>query len=100
MMDKYYKEAYRLWELLNQKQEFSVYDEIQDIGDGYEIFCKILFVFALRYFSFESDQETAVIMEGSRFVSSGYHFKDWRLDVTDEYLPGQFWMNQIGKDRP
>lgn len=87
MMDKYYKEAYRLWELLSQKQEFSVYDEIQDIGAGYEIFCKILFVFALRYFSFEPDPETDTIMEESRFVTSGYHFKDWRLDVTDEYIP-------------
>lgn len=57
MMDKYYKEAYRLWELLSQKQEFSVYDEIQDIGAGYEIFCKILFVFALRYFSFVQGRE-------------------------------------------
>ena len=86
MMDKYYKEAYRLWELLNQKQEFSVYDEIQDIGAGYVIFCKILFVFALRYFSFKPDQETDTIMTEGRFETSGYHFKDWRLNIKNKYI--------------
>lgn len=87
MMDKYYKEAYRLWELLNQKQELSVFDDIQEIGVGYEVFCKILFVFALRYFSFKLNQDTDTVMVGSHFGTLRYRFKEWQLTITDEYIP-------------
>lgn len=87
MMDKYYKEAYRLWELLNQKQEHSVYDEVQEIGRGYEVFCKILFIFALKYFNYEPDDPEATIMKGDKFIPCNYRFKDWLLDIEDEYIP-------------
>lgn len=87
MMDKYYREAYHLWELMNRKQEHSVYDEVQEIGRGYEVFCKILFVFALKYFHFELDDTDAVIMQGDKFAPCHYKFKNWRLDIEDEYIP-------------
>ena len=87
MMDKYYKEAYRLWEVLSQKQEYSVYDEVQGIGSGYEAFCKILFLFALKYSNFVQDNSDTTIMIGSRFTPNRFHFKDWILDIEDVYLP-------------
>lgn len=86
MMDKYYKEAYKLWELLNQKQEYSIYDEVQEITDEYEIFCKILFAFALRYFHFVANDQTADIMEGGKFLDNQYHFEYWRLSIKNEHV--------------
>ena len=48
MMDKYYKYAYELSELMLNRQEVNPYEAVQDITGEYALFCKILFIFALR----------------------------------------------------
>lgn len=86
MMDKYYKEVYRLWELLNNKQEYSLYDDVKDIDIEYEIFCKILFLFSLKYFHFEEKNQQADIFQGGKLLLSEYYFKYWNLAVKDIFL--------------
>ena len=86
MMDKYYKEAYRLWELMSQKKEYYVYDEVKDIDREYEIFCKVLFLFALKYFHYEGRVQRADIFKEDKLLSNEYYFKYWNLEVGECYL--------------
>lgn len=86
MMDKYYKHAYRLWELMSNEQKVSAYDGIQIITDEYTIFCKVLFFFALKYFHFEPVNETTDIMENDKLLGTQYCFKYWNLSMHEEHI--------------
>lgn len=86
MMDKYYKEAYRLWELMNNKKEYSLYDDVKNIDIEYEVFCKVLFLFSLKYFNFEARNKQTDVFRGGKLLSSEYYFKYWNLVVNDLYL--------------
>ena len=44
MMDKYYKYAFELSELMLNRQEVNPYEAVQDITGEYALFCKILFI--------------------------------------------------------
>lgn len=86
MMDKYYKEAYRLWELMHSNKEYSVYDDVKDIDREYEIFCKVLFLFALKFFHFDNRKEYADLFQNDKFINNEFRFNYWNLQVKDLYL--------------
>ena len=81
MMDKYYKYAYKLWDLLENRQEASPYDTVQEISSEYDLFCKILFIFALKYFHFAPDNIDANIFSGQAFEEISYSFGRWHLQI-------------------
>lgn len=84
MMDQYYKEAYRLWELMSKRNESPVENPAKEITDEYEIFCKVIFVFALRFFRFEPDEPDAYIMQNGRFMKDiKYSANYWQVVVND-----------------
>ena len=84
MMDKYYKYAFKLAELMQNRQEISPYEMVHDVDEEYELFCKILFLFALRYFNYEADDPSLDIFDGHKLVDTHYHFGKWHLRV-EEY---------------
>lgn len=84
MMDKYYKYAYELWGLMENRQEVSPYEAVQDIGGEYDLFCKILFVFALKYFHFELDDELADVFSDQNFEEVKYSFDKWHLSIENK----------------
>lgn len=86
MMDRYYKYAYELWELMQNRPQASVYDGIQEITNEYTIFCKILFIFALKYFRFEADDIEADILENNKFLTVGYSIDRWHITLNDVYI--------------
>ena len=84
MMDQYYKEAYRLWELMSKRTESPVENPAKEITDEYEIFCKVIFEFALRFFRFEPDNSDADIMQNGRFMKDiKYSANHWHVVVND-----------------
>ena len=84
MMDQYYKEAYRLWELMSKRNESPVENPAREITDEYEIFCKVIFVFALRFFRFEPDEPDADIMQNGMFLKDiKYSANHWHVLVND-----------------
>ena len=83
MMDKYYKYAYELSELMLNRQEVNPYEAVQDITGEYALFCKILFIFALRYFNFELSNPTEDIFEGETLLNTTYNFEKWHINLTD-----------------
>lgn len=84
MMDKYYKYAYHLSELMLNRQEVSSYDTVQDVTGEYGLFCKILFIFALKYFHFKLVDSSADIFENDRLQNVRYDFDKWHI-VLSEY---------------
>lgn len=84
MMDKYYKYAYELWGLMENRQEVSPYDAVQDISGEYDLFCKILFVFALKYFHFELDDDMADVFAEQNFEDIQYSFDKWHLSIKNK----------------
>ncbi len=83
MMDKYYKYAYELSELMLNRQEVNPYEAVQDITGEYTLFCKILFIFALRYFNFKLSDLTEEIFEGEKLLNITYNFKKWHIILSD-----------------
>lgn len=81
MMDKYYKYAYELWGLMENRQEVTPYDAVQNVEGEYALFCKILFIFALRYFQFEPDEAGADIFVGEELGNISYSFDRWHLSL-------------------
>lgn len=84
MMDKYYKYAYELWGLMENRQEVSPYEAVQDIRGEYALFCKILFIFALKYFHFELDDENADVFSNQIFEPIKYSFAKWHLLIKNK----------------
>lgn len=86
MMDKYYKEAYRLSEILRDRQEVSPYDTTQEVRGEYALYCKVLFIFALRYFNFEPDSTEPDLFNEEQLIKTDYHFKKWRLSIEEQFV--------------
>lgn len=81
MMDKYYKHAYKLWNMIETPSEVSVFDELEDLDGEYQLFCKTLFLFALRYFNFAADMPEKNLFVKDKLQSVTYNFKDWNVLV-------------------
>lgn len=88
MMDKYYKQAYRLWNLLEESREETIFDGIQDVTNEYSLFCKILLVFALRYFNFQTEDDEVDLFEGQDFTDCIYSFEKWNIQLHGIDVPG------------
>ena len=86
MMDKYYKQAYRLSELMLNRQEVNPYEAVEDITGEYELFCKILFIFALRYFNFSISEPGADIFHGEALQNLVYDFKKWHVEISEHEI--------------
>lgn len=83
MMDKYYKQAYQLWGLLGTNEESSVYEGVQDVTYEYALFCRVLFVFALRFFNFRTQRDDVDLFEGTHFTDAIYSFAKWNVVFND-----------------
>ena len=83
MMDKYYKFAYELSELMLNRQEVKPYEAVQDITGEYALFCKILFIFALRHFNYELSDPADEVFEGEKLLSTTYNFEKWHIILSD-----------------
>ena len=86
MMDKYYRYAFDLSETMLSRQEVNPYDTAQEVEEEYSLFCKVLFLFALRYFNFILCDESQDIFEEERFLKTSYYFRDWKLNIKDIYV--------------
>ena len=86
MMDKYYKEAYRLFEILRNRQEVSPYDATQEVTGEYALYCKVLFIFALRYFNFKPDTDEPDLFDEEQLSKTDYHFKKWHLSINEQHI--------------
>ena len=86
MMDKYYKYAYQLSELMLNRQDVNPYEAVQDITGEYALFCKILFVFALRYFNFVISDPTDEIFENEKMLDVEYNFGKWHIMLSDHMV--------------
>ena len=82
-MDKYYKYAYELSELMLNRQEVNPYEAVQDITGEYALFCKILFIFALKHFNYELADSAEEIFEGEKLLNTTYSFKKWHVVLAD-----------------
>lgn len=83
MMDKYYKYAYRLSELMMNRQEVNPYETVQDITGEYALFCKILFFFALKHFNYTAENPLADLFKNDKLSDVRYGFKRWHLDLSE-----------------
>lgn len=85
MMDKYYKYAYKLWELVSDRQKVKPYDPVKNIEGEYDLFCKILFLFALKYFQFEQDVDSNVFCK-ENFEKNIYTFNNWHIEINNHIM--------------
>ena len=87
MMDKYYKQAYYLSELLNSQQEIdNSFEAVQEITSEYSLFCKILFLFALRYFNYNISNSESDIFEEETLLNNNYRFEKWGLEISNRAI--------------
>lgn len=86
MMDKHYKQAYNLSELMLNRQEVNSYEAVENITGEYTLFCKVLFIFALRYFNFKSEKPSADIFRGEAFQDVVYSFKKWHVAISEHKI--------------
>lgn len=86
MMDKYYKYVYKIWNLMGEKSEIIAQNELKPISYEYELFCKLLFVFALHFFNYSLDKPNADVMEGTLIADADYSFAKWHIHTKDVYI--------------
>lgn len=68
------------------RQEVNPYEAVEDITGEYELFCKILFIFALRYFNFEIAESGADIFRGESLCDVVYDFKKWHIAISEHNI--------------
>lgn len=83
MKDKNYNYVYQLWNLLAYAQNVKSEEITQQITNEYGIFCRILFLFALRYFNFSLINENADILQGEHLLPNTYKFENWRIAIRE-----------------
>lgn len=88
MKDKYYKYVYRLWNLLEGASKLGIEEIAKPIENEYEIFCRILLIFALRYYNFVADDEQQDVLIDDKLVGSSYRFANWKADVYEDANAG------------
>ncbi|WP_312072188.1 hypothetical protein [Anaerotignum propionicum] len=88
MKDKYYKYVYRLWNLLEGASKVGIEEIAKPIDNEYDIFCRILLLFALRYYNFEAVDEQQDVLLNDKFVESTYRFINWKANVYEAESQG------------
>jgi hypothetical protein len=81
MKDKYYKYVYRLWNLLDGANKVGIEEIAKPIENEYDIFCRVLLLFALRYYNFVAEDERQDVLLNDKFVRATYRFANWKADV-------------------
>lgn len=83
MKDKHYKYVYKLWNLLDGSTKVDSEDITKPIEQEYSIFCRILLLFAIRYFNFQQTEENGDVLQNDKFKESSYSFSGWKLNVRE-----------------
>lgn len=81
MKDKYYKYVYKLWNLLEGASKVGIEEIAKPIENEYDIFCRILLLFALRYYNFEAENEKQDVLCNDKFIEASYRFGNWKAKV-------------------
>ena len=84
MKDKYYKYVYKLWNLLDGANRVGIEEIAKPIEDEYDTFCRVLLLFALRYYNFQAEDEQQDVLYIGKLVDSVYRFGDWKAKVYEE----------------
>lgn len=84
MKDKYYKYVYKLWNLLDGVNKVGIEEIAKPIEDEYDIFCRVLLLFALRYYNFQAEDEQQDVLYKGKLADSVYRFGNWKAKVYEE----------------
>lgn len=84
MKDKYYKYVYKLWNLLDGANKVGIEEIAKPIEDEYDIFCRVLLIFALRYYNFQAEDEQLDVLYKGKLADSVYRFGNWKAKVYEE----------------
>ena len=84
MKDKYYKYVYKLWNLLDGANKVGIEEIVKPIEDEYDIFCRVLLLFALRYYNFQAEDEQQDVLYKGKLADSVYRFGNWKAKVYEE----------------
>ncbi|MDE6913769.1 MAG: hypothetical protein K2P35_08755 [Lachnospiraceae bacterium] len=84
MKDKYYKYIYKLWNLLEGASKVGIEEIAKPIESEYDVFCRVLLLFALRYYNFAAENEQQDVLQNGRFVESAYRFENWNANVYED----------------
>lgn len=74
MKDKYYKYVYKLWNLLDGANKVGIEEIAKPIEDEYDIFCRVLLLFALRYYNFQAEDGQQDVLYKGKLADSVYRF--------------------------
>lgn len=81
MKDKCYQYVYKLWNLLEDDNKAKPEELAKPLDDEYDIFCRVLLLFALRYYNFVPEDEQRDVLSGGKFVGSSCRFANWKADI-------------------
>ncbi|SHK77779.1 hypothetical protein SAMN02745136_03322 [Anaerocolumna jejuensis DSM 15929] len=81
MKDKHYKYVYKLWNLLEGANEVGIGEIAKPLEHEYDIFCRSLLLFALRYFNFKANNETNDVLKEGKLLESDYRFENWQAHI-------------------
>ena len=84
MKDKYYKYVYKLWNLLDGANKVGIEEIAKPIEDEYDTFCRVLLLFALRYYNFQSEDEQQDVLFKGKLADSVYRFGNWKANVYED----------------
>lgn len=84
MKDKYYKYVYKLWNLLDGANKVGIEEIAKPIEDEYDIFCRVLLLFALRYYNFQAEDGQQDVLYKGKLADSVYRFGNWKAKVYEE----------------
>lgn len=84
MKDKYYKYVYKLWDLLEGTNKVGIKEIAKPIEKEYDTFCRVLLLFALRYYNFQAEDKQQDVLFKEKLVDSGYRFANWKAKVYEE----------------
>ena len=84
MKDKYYKYVYKLWNLLDGANKVGIEKIAKPIEDEYDIFCRVLLLFALRYYNFQAEDGQKDVLYKGKLADSVYRFGNWKAKVYEE----------------
>jgi len=84
MKDKYYKYVYKLWNLLDGESKVGIEEIAKPLEDEYDTFCRVLLLFALRYYNFQAEDEQQDVLYKGKLVDSVYRFGNWKAKVYEE----------------
>ena len=84
MKDKYYKYVYKLWNLLDGANKVGIEEIAKPIEDEYDTFCRVLLLFALRYYNFQAEDEQQDVLFKGKLADSVYRFGNWKANVYED----------------